>query len=82
MTYVVISISIALSFKCSGMVAQVNLSSFTKRSRSITLESSPSALAFFHGFDYSATFLLNGFSIVLRDVSILIGCGIFQLFFP
>ena len=37
---------------------------------------------FFHCFDQSATFLLNGFSIVLRNVSILIGCGIFKIFFP
>lgn len=40
-----------------------------------------SALAF-HTFDQSATFLLNGFSVVLRDVSIPIGSGDFlDLFF-
>ena len=47
LTYIVISVSMGLSFKCSGMVPQVNLSSFTKRCRSITLEFNPSALAFF-----------------------------------
>ena len=47
MTYVVISVSMGLSVKCSGMVPQVNLSLPTKRCQSITLESSPRALAFF-----------------------------------